>query len=119
MRVPAPLPALAPDLRRKRSDDRQPDSRCEGRVRRRVRQHRNAEVRCDGDHKAAEIGWKPTQYLVSVSVSVSSVLKPAGPEKAADMISAPTLRDPADSTTHGHSAAARTVLSFMHEDQCS
>lgn len=51
--------------------------------------------------KAAEIGWKPTQYLVSVSVSVSSVLKPAGFENATGVISATYLRDPSDPGSQG------------------
>ncbi|WP_219217250.1 ABC transporter substrate-binding protein [Variovorax boronicumulans] len=46
--------------------------------------------------KAADIGWKPTQYLSSVSVSVSAVIKPAGYENAQGVISATYLRDPAD-----------------------
>ncbi len=46
--------------------------------------------------KAADIGWKPTQYLSSVSLSVSSVIKPAGPENAVGVISAAYMRDPAD-----------------------
>ena len=29
--------------------------------------------------KAYDIGWKPVQYLNNVSISVGSVLKPAGP----------------------------------------
>ena len=51
--------------------------------------------------KAAELGWKPTQYLVSVSVSVSSVLKPAGFENATGVISATYLRDPSDPGSQG------------------
>lgn len=46
--------------------------------------------------KVAEIGWKPTQYLSSVSVSVSSVLKPAGFDNAVGVISAQYLRDAGD-----------------------
>ena len=51
--------------------------------------------------KAADIGWKPTQYLSSVSVSVSAVIKPAGPENAVGVISATYLRDPADDMWKG------------------
>lgn len=36
--------------------------------------------------KAAELGWKPTHYLVSVSQSMSAVLKPAGLENAVGII---------------------------------
>jgi branched-chain amino acid transport system substrate-binding protein len=51
--------------------------------------------------KAADIGWKPTQYLSSVSVSVTAVIKPAGPENAIGVISATYLRDPSDPTWKG------------------
>jgi branched-chain amino acid transport system substrate-binding protein len=46
--------------------------------------------------KIAEIGWKPTHYLASVSQSVTSVFKPAGFENAKGVISAAYLRDPTD-----------------------
>jgi branched-chain amino acid transport system substrate-binding protein len=46
--------------------------------------------------KVAEIGWKPTHYLASVSQSVTSVFKPAGFENAKGVISAAYLRDPTD-----------------------
>jgi branched-chain amino acid transport system substrate-binding protein len=49
--------------------------------------------------KAAEIGWNPTKYLVSVSVSISSVLKPAGLEASKGVISATYFRDPSDPAT--------------------
>lgn len=51
--------------------------------------------------KAAEMGWKPSHYLVSVSTSVSSVLKPAGFENGQGIISSAYLRDPADPSHHG------------------
>ena len=50
--------------------------------------------------KVADMGWKPVQYLVSVSVSVSAVIKPAGPENAVGVISSTYLRDPADPQWH-------------------
>jgi branched-chain amino acid transport system substrate-binding protein len=46
--------------------------------------------------KAAEIGWKPTQYITNVSISVSSVLKPAGFENATGIITALYGKDPTD-----------------------
>ncbi len=46
--------------------------------------------------KAAEIGWKPTHYLNSVSNSVGSVLKPAGFENSVGIYSAFYLKDPND-----------------------
>jgi branched-chain amino acid transport system substrate-binding protein len=48
--------------------------------------------------KAAEIGWKPVQFLASVSNSVGSVLKPAGFENATGILSTYYLKDPTDPT---------------------
>ena len=50
--------------------------------------------------RSAESGWKPTQYLVSVSTSVTSVLKPAGFENGQGVISSAYLRDPSDPSHH-------------------
>ncbi len=50
--------------------------------------------------KVAEMGWKPTHYLVSVSTSVTSVLKPAGFDNGQGIISSAYLRDPADQAIH-------------------
>jgi len=46
--------------------------------------------------KAAEIGWKPTQYLNNVSASVGSVMKPAGLDNSQGIITAQYLKDPTD-----------------------
>ncbi len=46
--------------------------------------------------KAAEIGWKPTHYLNSVSVSVGAVMGPAGLENGVGIISAGYIKDPTD-----------------------
>jgi len=46
--------------------------------------------------KAAEIGWKPVQFLASISNSVGSVLKPAGLENAEGILSTNYLKDPTD-----------------------
>ena len=46
--------------------------------------------------KAAEIGWKPVQYLNSVSGSVSAVLTPAGLENATGIMSTLYIKDPTD-----------------------
>ena len=48
--------------------------------------------------KAYDVGWKPTQFLASVSASVAAVLAPAGLEKSAGIISAAYLKDPTDKT---------------------
>lgn len=46
--------------------------------------------------KAAEIGWKPTQYLNNVSISVSSVLTPAGLENSIGLLTALYQKEPTD-----------------------
>jgi branched-chain amino acid transport system substrate-binding protein len=46
--------------------------------------------------KAADIGWRPTQYLNNVSASVGSVMKPAGLENSQGIITAQYLKDPTD-----------------------
>ena len=48
--------------------------------------------------KAAEIGWKPQHYLTNVSISVSSVMKPAGPENGIGIVTAQYGKDPTDPT---------------------
>ena len=46
--------------------------------------------------KNAEIGWKPLHFLNNVSVSVGSVMKPAGFEASQDIISSAYFKDPTD-----------------------
>jgi branched-chain amino acid transport system substrate-binding protein len=46
--------------------------------------------------KAAEIGWKPTHYLNSVSASVSAVLAPAGLEISTGIMTTLYAKDPTD-----------------------
>jgi len=46
--------------------------------------------------KAYDIGWKPLQYLNSISQSVGTVLTPAGLDKSVGIISAAYLKDPTD-----------------------
>jgi branched-chain amino acid transport system substrate-binding protein len=46
--------------------------------------------------KVYDIGWRPTQFVNSVSTSVASVMKPAGAEKSAGVISATYTKDPSD-----------------------
>ncbi len=50
--------------------------------------------------KVYDIGWKPLQILNNVSTSVSSVLKPAGFEKAVGIVSTYYLMDPTDPQWH-------------------
>src|SRR5690242_9871665 len=47
--------------------------------------------------KMAEIGWKPTHFLNSVSSSISATIKPAGFDNSQGIISATYLKDPTDS----------------------
>jgi branched-chain amino acid transport system substrate-binding protein len=51
--------------------------------------------------KAADIGWKPTQYLNNVSASVGAVMKPAGLESSQGIITAQYLKDPTDKQWDG------------------
>jgi branched-chain amino acid transport system substrate-binding protein len=46
--------------------------------------------------KAAEIGWKPAQYLTNVSISVASVMTPAGLDNGVGVITALYGKDPTD-----------------------
>jgi branched-chain amino acid transport system substrate-binding protein len=46
--------------------------------------------------KVYDIGWKPTQFLSNVSVSVKAVMQPAGAEKGIGIISAAYAKDPTD-----------------------
>ncbi|WIM13118.1 ABC transporter substrate-binding protein [Enhydrobacter sp.] len=46
--------------------------------------------------KAADIGWKPAQYLVNVSVSVAAVMKPAGFDNSQGILTAFYLKDATD-----------------------
>jgi branched-chain amino acid transport system substrate-binding protein len=46
--------------------------------------------------KAAEIGWKPVQYLNNVSAQVTTTMKPAGFENVQGVITAAWLKDPTD-----------------------
>jgi branched-chain amino acid transport system substrate-binding protein len=48
--------------------------------------------------KAAEIGWKPSLFLASISNSVGSVLKPAGLENSKGLFSSNYIKDPTDPT---------------------
>jgi len=46
--------------------------------------------------KAADLGWKPVQYLANVSASVAAVLKPAGFDNSKGIITAAYLKDATD-----------------------
>jgi branched-chain amino acid transport system substrate-binding protein len=49
--------------------------------------------------KVYDIGWKPVHFLTNVSGSLTSVIQPAGPEKAVGIISAGYLPDVNDPDT--------------------
>jgi ABC-type branched-subunit amino acid transport system substrate-binding protein len=46
--------------------------------------------------KAADLGWKPAQYLNNVSSSVATVMKPAGFDNVQGVLTAAYLMDPTD-----------------------
>jgi len=46
--------------------------------------------------KIGELNWHPIHFLTNVSVSVGSVLKPAGYDNSQDILSAAYLKDPKD-----------------------
>ena len=46
--------------------------------------------------KAAELGWKPSHYLNSVSNAVGAVMTPAGLENGVGLITAGYIKDPTD-----------------------
>src|SRR3984957_4338933 len=62
--------------------------------------------------KIAELGWKPLHFMTNVSISVGSVITPAGPENATGVISAADLKDPTD-TTWKDDPGMNQLLDFM------
>ena len=46
--------------------------------------------------KVHDLGWKPMFFMSNVSISVGSVITPAGPENAVGLISTGYLKDPTD-----------------------
>jgi len=64
--------------------------------------------------KVAEIGWKPTHYISSVSASIQSVFVPAGVENALGVITPRYVIDPAD-PQFKDSAQVREYLQFMRQ----
>ena len=55
-----------------------------------------AKAAAQGIRKAADIAWKPVQYLNNVSASVAAVMKPAGYDNAQGIITASYLKDSTD-----------------------
>ncbi|WP_213958195.1 ABC transporter substrate-binding protein [Variovorax sp. dw_954] len=62
--------------------------------------------------KAAEIGWKPVHYLTNVSISVSSVMEPAGLQNSAGILTALYGKDPTD-PQWANDAGMKDWLAFM------
>ena len=61
---------------------------------------------------AADLGWKPVQYLNNVSASIGAVLTPAGLEKSVGLISTQYLKDPLD-TAWADDAGMKEWKAFM------
>ena len=51
--------------------------------------------------KVYDIGWKPAFFMTNVSISITAVIQPAGPEKAVGIITAGYLKDPTDPQWQG------------------
>ena len=62
--------------------------------------------------KVHDLGWKPMFIMSNVSISVGSVLTPAGPENAIGMISTGYLKDPTDHQWDGD-AGMKEWRAFM------
>ena len=62
--------------------------------------------------KVYDIGWKPVHYLNNVSLSVGSVLTPAGLEKSVGLITTGYLKDATD-TQWANDAGMKDFLAFM------
>lgn len=52
--------------------------------------------------KVSEIGWKPTHFLTSISVSIGAVMKPGGLENGQGIISSAYLMDATDDRWRDH-----------------
>src|ERR1700709_849503 len=64
--------------------------------------------------KVAELGWKPTVFLASVSNSVGSGLKPAGAGNSQGRLSSSYIKDPTDPAWKDD-PAIKEWLSFMNK----
>jgi branched-chain amino acid transport system substrate-binding protein len=68
--------------------------------------------------KVYDIGWRPTHFINSVSTSVGSVMKPAGVEKAAGVVSGAYTKDPTDAQWQD-SAEYKEWLAWMKKYNAS
>jgi branched-chain amino acid transport system substrate-binding protein len=87
---------LQDQLRGDRPHHRQPDGVAEGTGADTFFNITTPKFAAQAIKKAAEIGWKPTHYLNSVSASVGSVMIPAGAENGVGVFTASYLKDPTD-----------------------
>ncbi len=62
--------------------------------------------------KAAEIGWKPLQFVANASSSISAVMKPAGLENSIGVVTAGFLKAPGDPVWE-NDPALKDYLAFM------
>ncbi len=62
--------------------------------------------------KVYDIGWKPVHYLNNVSLSVGSVLTPAGLEKSVGLITTAYLKDATDAQ-YANDPGIKDYLAFM------
>jgi len=64
--------------------------------------------------KVYALNWKPMFFMTNVSISVGTVMEPAGPEKSIGMISTQYLKDPTD-PEWDNDPALKTWRAFMNK----
>ena len=62
--------------------------------------------------KVYDLSWKPMFFMTNVSISVGTVMQPAGPEKSVGMLSTQYLKDPTDPSWKDD-AGIKTWRGFM------
>ncbi|MGA9866189.1 MAG: ABC transporter substrate-binding protein [Acetobacteraceae bacterium] len=62
--------------------------------------------------KVHDLNWKPMFFMCNISISVGSVMRPAGPENAIGMLSTLYLKDPTDPTWNDD-AGMKDFRAFM------
>jgi ABC-type branched-subunit amino acid transport system substrate-binding protein len=62
--------------------------------------------------KVYDLNWKPMFFMTNVSISVGTVMQPAGPEKSVGMLSTQYLKDPTDPSWKDD-AGIKTWRGFM------
>jgi branched-chain amino acid transport system substrate-binding protein len=64
--------------------------------------------------KVHDIGWRPMHFLTNVSISIGSVIRPAGAERALDIITSAYQKEPA-APTWNDDAAVNEWKAFMRQ----